>query len=143
MPQTLKIPPARWKAQRGRITELYVNQDKTLDEVIQIMAKSGFHATIGGKVISEKKRKKGLRRYRASQIEEDCKRNVPEYRNLLIHRVHEVVGTSTCGVVALTPPSSNSMVVLINGLPWLNFRESFNDLIKSRPPLFSPNQQNG
>ncbi|EWZ02515.1 hypothetical protein FOYG_01774 [Fusarium oxysporum NRRL 32931] len=45
MPQTLKIPPARWKAQRGRITELYVNQDKTLDEVIQIMAKSGFHAT--------------------------------------------------------------------------------------------------
>lgn len=79
-------------------------------------------------MISEKKRKKGLRRYRASQIEEDCKRNVPEYRNLLIHRVHEVVGTSTCGVVALTPPSSNSMVVLINGLPWLNFRESFNDL---------------
>ncbi|EXK45946.1 hypothetical protein FOMG_04192 [Fusarium oxysporum f. sp. melonis 26406] len=46
MPQTLKIPPARWKAQRGRITELYVNQDKTLDEVIQIMAKSGFHATL-------------------------------------------------------------------------------------------------
>ncbi|EXK45945.1 hypothetical protein FOMG_04191 [Fusarium oxysporum f. sp. melonis 26406] len=81
--------------------------------------------SIGGKVISEKKRKKGLRRYRASQIEEDF------------------VGTSTCGVVALTPPSSNSMVVLINGLPWLNFRESFNDLIKSRPPLFSPNQQNG
>jgi hypothetical protein len=45
MPQTLRILPAIWEAQRARIAELYVNQDKTLDEVIQIMTESGFYAT--------------------------------------------------------------------------------------------------
>ncbi|KAF4948082.1 hypothetical protein FGADI_9869 [Fusarium gaditjirri] len=168
MPQVTRIPPALWDAQRPRITELYVNQDKTLDEVIQIMAESGFHATkaqyirkvnvnwklqknytkekwlhasalvakreaegkitelsIDGKVISEKKRKKELRRYHASQTEEDF------------------VGTSNCGVVAFTPPSSNTCIVLTNGLPWLHFRESINILIKSQAPLPSPNLQDG
>ncbi|SCN88121.1 related to ankyrin [Fusarium fujikuroi] len=168
MPQTARIPTALWEAQRARITELYADQHKTLDEVIQIMAESGFHATkaqyirkvnvnwkleknytkkkwqhasalvekrqaegkltklsINGKVISEKRRKKALRRYRVSQVEE------------------EFANTTACGVVACTPPSSNSRVVLINGLPWLKFRESLNSLIESRTPLFSPNQQNG
>ncbi|KAL5603062.1 hypothetical protein FOBRF1_010595 [Fusarium oxysporum] len=45
MPQAPRLPPAEWEAQRARITELYVNKDKTLDEVIQIMAESDFHAT--------------------------------------------------------------------------------------------------
>nr|RBQ93769.1 hypothetical protein FVER53263_04556 [Fusarium verticillioides] len=45
MPQAPRIPPALWEAERPRITELYVNQDKTLDDVIQIMTESGFHAT--------------------------------------------------------------------------------------------------
>ncbi|KAG5798677.1 hypothetical protein H9Q69_002253 [Fusarium xylarioides] len=168
MPQAPRISPALWEAQRPRITELYVNQDKTLDEVIQIMADSGFHATkpqyirkvnvnwklqknytkekwqhasalvakrqaegkltelrIDGKVISEKRQRKEVRRYHASQVEA------------------ELVRTNIDGVVACTPPPSNSRVVLINGLPWLKFRESFNNLIKSQPPLFGPNQQNG
>ncbi|KAF5649325.1 ankyrin protein [Fusarium sp. NRRL 25303] len=167
MPQTARIPPAVWEAQRPRITELYVSQDKTLDEVIQIMADSGFHATkpqyirkvnvnwklqknytkekwqhasalvekrqaegkltklsIDGKVISEKRRKKELRRYHVPQVEE------------------EFVSPSAYGVVACTPSSFNSRVVLINGLPWLKFRESLNNIIKSQPPLFSPNPQN-
>ncbi|KAF5253382.1 hypothetical protein FANTH_1699 [Fusarium anthophilum] len=167
MSQASRIPPAIWEAQRPRITELYVNQDKTLDEVIQIMAESGFHATkpqyirkvnvnwklqknytkekwqlasalvtkrqadgkitqlsIDGKVISEKRRKKELSRYHVSQVEE------------------EFDTTNTSGVVACTPPSSNSRIVLTNGLPWLKFRESFNNLIKSQPPPFDPNQQN-
>ncbi|KAI1016961.1 hypothetical protein LB504_006961 [Fusarium proliferatum] len=168
MPQTERIPTALWDAQRPRITELYVDQDKTLDEVIQIMAESGFHATkpqyirkvnvnwklqknytkekwqhasalvekrqaegkptklsIDGKVISEKRRKKELRRYHNPQFEEGS------------------VSPSAYGVVACTPPSFNSGVVLINGLPWLKFRESLNNLIKSQPLLFSPKQQNG
>ncbi|KAH7177408.1 ankyrin repeat-containing domain protein [Fusarium sp. MPI-SDFR-AT-0072] len=98
--------------------------------------------SIDGKVISEKRRKKESRRYHVSQVEEECECNMLGYRHLLIRCVYEVVGTSHCGVVAFTPPSSNSIVVLTNGLPWLNFRESFNNLIKSRAPLFSPNQQN-
>ncbi|KAF5571261.1 ankyrin protein [Fusarium phyllophilum] len=153
MPQAPRILPAVWEAHRPRITELYVNQDKTLDEVIQIMAESGFHATkaqyirkvnvnwklqknytkekwqhasalvtkreaegkitqlsIDGKVISEKRRKKELGRYHTSQVDEDF------------------VSTSTHGVVAFTPPSSNPRVVLINGLPWLKFQESFDNL---------------
>ncbi|KAF5704728.1 ankyrin protein [Fusarium globosum] len=157
MPQAPRLPPAEWEAQRARITELYVSQDKTLDEVIQIMAESGFHATkpqyirkvnvnwklqknytrekwqhasalvekrqtegkltklsIDGKVISEKKRKKELRRYHSSQIEQD---------------------------LAYTPPSSNSKVVLIGNLPWLNFRESFNNLLCNQFPFSSPNRQ--
>ncbi|KAF5632851.1 ankyrin protein [Fusarium sp. NRRL 52700] len=168
MPQAPRIPPAIWEAQRPRITELYVNQDKTLDEVIQIMSESGFHATkpqyirkvnvnwklqknytkeqwqyasalvekrqaegkltklsIDGKVISEKRQRKEARRYHVSQAEE------------------EFTATITSGVVACTPPSFNSRVVLINGLPWLKFRESFNNLIKSQTPLFDPSQQNG
>ncbi|KAF4501580.1 hypothetical protein FAGAP_2222 [Fusarium agapanthi] len=142
MRQASRISPALWEAQRPRITELYVNQDKTLDEVIQIMAESEKwqHASalvtkreadgkitqlsIDGKVVSEKRRKKELRRYHVSQIEE------------------EFAATNTSGVVACTPPSSDSRVVLINGLPWLKFRESFNNLIKSQPPPFGPNQQN-
>ncbi|KAF5971055.1 ankyrin protein [Fusarium bulbicola] len=142
----------------ARIAELYVNQDKTLDEVIQIMAESGFHATnpqyirkvnvnwklqknytkeqwqfasalvekrqadgkltqlsIDGKVISEKRRKKELKRYHVSQIEE------------------EFTATNASGVLAHTPPPSNSRVVLINGLPWLKFRESFSSLTISFP----------
>ncbi|CVK87440.1 related to ankyrin [Fusarium mangiferae] len=168
MPQTARIPTALWEAQRPRITELYVGQDKTLDEVIQIMAEAGFHATkpqyirkvnvnwklqknytkekwqhasalvekrqaggkltklsIDGKFISEKRQKKELRRYHVPQVEE------------------EFISTHAYGVVACTPPSSSSRVVLINGLPWLKFRASFNNLIESRTPLFSPNQQNG
>ncbi|KAH7486234.1 hypothetical protein FOMA001_g4206 [Fusarium oxysporum f. sp. matthiolae] len=154
MPQAQRISSALWEAQRSRITELYVNQDKTLDEVIQIMAETNFHATkpqyirkvnvnwklqknytkekwrhagvlvekrqaegkltelsIDGKVISEKRRKKELRRYHALQVGENF------------------ASTNTCGVVAPTPPSSNSKVVLISHLPWLNFRESFNNLM--------------
>ncbi|KAF5607388.1 ankyrin protein [Fusarium subglutinans] len=168
MPQAPRIPPAVWEAQKPRITELYINQDKTLDEVIQIMAESGFHATkpqyirkvnvnwklqknytkekwqhasalvkkrqaegkltelrIDGQVISEKRRKKELRRYHVSQVEE------------------EFAATNTSGVVACTPPSFNSRVVLINGLPWLKFQESFSNLIKSQRLPFNPNQQNG
>ncbi|KAI3588778.1 ankyrin repeat-containing domain protein [Fusarium oxysporum f. sp. albedinis] len=168
MPQAQRISSALWEAQRSRITELYVNQDKTLDEVIQIMAETNFHATkpqyirkvnvnwklqknytkekwrhagvlvekrqaegkltelsIDGKVISEKRRKKELRRYHALQVGENF------------------ASTNTCGVVAPTPPSSNSKVVLISHLPWLNFRESFNNLINDRHPLFNPNQQDG
>ncbi|PNP84944.1 hypothetical protein FNYG_01768 [Fusarium nygamai] len=168
MSQAPRIPPALWEAQRLRITELYVNQGKTLDEVIQIMDESGFHATkaqyirkvnanwklqknytkekwqhasalvekrqaegkltelrIDGKVISEKRRKKELKRYHSLHVEEDF------------------VITNIDGVVAFTPPSSNSRAVLINGLPWLKFRESFNNLIKSQPPLFGPKQRNG
>ncbi|EWG42838.1 hypothetical protein FVEG_04556 [Fusarium verticillioides 7600] len=168
MPQAPRIPPALWEAERPRITELYVNQDKTLDDVIQIMTESGFHATraqyirkvnvnwklqknytkekwqhasalvtkreaegkttqlsIDGKVIPEKRRKKELRRYHVPQLEEDF------------------VRTSDCGVVALTPPSLSSKIVFINNLPWLNFRESFTSLIRSRALPLSPNQQNG
>ncbi|KAF5723230.1 ankyrin protein [Fusarium mundagurra] len=168
MSQAPRIPPAVWEAQRPRITELYVNQDKTLDEVIQIMAESGFHATkpqyirkvnvnwklqknytkekwqhasalvakrqaegkltelrIDGKVISEKRRKKELNRYHGLHVEENF------------------VSTNIDGVVALTPQPSNSRVVLINGLPWLKFRESFTNRIKSQPPLFGPNQKDG
>ncbi|KAG9500916.1 hypothetical protein J7337_006597 [Fusarium musae] len=169
MPQAPRIPPALWEAERPRITELYVNQDKTLDDVIQIMTESGFHATraqyirkvnvnwklqknytkekwqhasalvtkreaegkttqlsIDGKVIPEKRRKKELRRYHVPQLEEDCECNMLGYRHLL--NVFEVVRTSDCGVVALTPPSSSSKIVFINNLPWLNFRESFTSL---------------
>ncbi|RKL41852.1 hypothetical protein BFJ72_g5190 [Fusarium proliferatum] len=122
MPQTARIPPVVWEAQRPRITELYVSQDKTLDEVIQIMAESGFHATkpqyirkinanwklqknytkekwqhasalvekrqaegkltklsIDGKVISEKRRKKELRRYRILQVEEELRSQPPRF----------------------------------------------------------------
>ncbi|KAG4275871.1 hypothetical protein FPRO04_07990 [Fusarium proliferatum] len=168
MPKTARIPSDLWEAQRPRITELYVDQDKTLDEVIQIMAESGFHATkpqyirkvnvnwklqknytkekwrhiialvekrkaegklteisIHGHAVSEKKMKKELRRYHISQVGED------------------LVSTSHSGVVAFTPPSSNSIVVLTNGLPWLKFRERFNNLVKSSAPLLGPNQQNG
>ncbi|KAF5608355.1 ankyrin protein [Fusarium pseudoanthophilum] len=120
MPQAPRIPPTVWEAHRPRITELYVDQDKTLDEVIQIMAESGFRATkpqyirkvnvnwklqknytkekwqhagalvekrqaegkltelrIDGKVISEKRRKKELRRYHGSNVEEDFKSQPP------------------------------------------------------------------
>ncbi|KAF5584962.1 ankyrin protein [Fusarium pseudocircinatum] len=120
MPQAPRIPPALWESQRPRITELYVNQDKTLDDVIQIMAESGFRATksqyirkvnvnwklqknytkekwqhasalvtkreaegkitqlsIDGKVISEKRRKKELRRYHVPQLEEDFRSRAP------------------------------------------------------------------
>ncbi|KAF4441718.1 hypothetical protein FACUT_2456 [Fusarium acutatum] len=186
MSQAPRIPPALWEAQRLRITELYVNQDKTLDEVIQVMTESGFHTTkpqyirkinvnwklqknytrekwqhasalvtkreaegkitqlsIDGKVISEKRRKKELRRYHVPQVDEDCRCIMLENRNLLIYCVYEVVTTSAYGVVAFTPPLSNSRAVLVNGLPWMKFRESFNSLIKSQPPLFGPNQQNG
>ncbi|KAF4340615.1 hypothetical protein FBEOM_5461 [Fusarium beomiforme] len=45
MPPASKIPTALWEAQKARITELYVDQDKTLDEVIETMAESGFNAT--------------------------------------------------------------------------------------------------
>ncbi|KAH7212923.1 ankyrin repeat-containing domain protein [Fusarium oxysporum] len=150
MPQAPRLPPAEWEAQRARITELYVNKDKTLDEVIQIMAESDFHATkpqyirkvnvnwklqknytrekwqhagalvtkreaegkitelnIDGKVISEKRRKKELRRYNVSPVEEEF---------------------------AYTPPSSNSKIVLIDNFPWLNFRESFNNLLDAHFP---------
>ncbi|KAF5625834.1 ankyrin protein [Fusarium tjaetaba] len=165
MPQAPRISPTVWEAHRPRITELYVNQDKTLDEVIQIMAESGFHATqvhnamnvnwklqknytkeqwqyarllvekrqaegkltklsIDGKVISEKRQKKEARRYHVSPAEE------------------ELAATITSGVVACTPPSLNSRVVLLDGLPWLKFRESFNKPIKSQPPLFVPHQRN-
>ncbi|KAF5690237.1 ankyrin protein [Fusarium circinatum] len=167
MPQAPRIPSAIWEAQRPRITELYVNQDKTLDEVIQIMAESGFHATkpqyirkvnvnwklqknytkekwqqatalvkkrqaegkltelrIDGQVISEKRRKKELRRYHALQVEEDFE-----------------VGTSTFGVVASTPPVLNHRDVLINSLPWFNYQESFNNLSNNIETLpFSPTQ---
>ncbi|WKT40569.1 Ankyrin repeat [Fusarium oxysporum f. sp. vasinfectum] len=168
MPQAPRLPPAEWEAQRARITELYVNQDNTLDDVIHIMAESGFHATkaqyirkvnvnwkmqknytkgkwqhasalvtkreaegkitelsIDGKVISEKRRKKELRRYNVSPVEE------------------EFASNTTSGVVAYTPPSSNSKIVLIGNFPWLNFRESFNNLLCSRCPLSSPNRQDG
>ncbi|KAJ0147552.1 Uncharacterized protein HZ326_9795 [Fusarium oxysporum f. sp. albedinis] len=186
MPQAQRISSALWEAQRSRITELYVNQDKTLDEVIQIMAETNFHATkpqyirkvnvnwklqknytkekwrhagvlvekrqaegkltelsIDGKVISEKRRKKELRRYHALQVGENCMCHVLGFRHLLIRCVYQVASTNTCGVVAPTPPSSNSKVVLISHLPWLNFRESFNNLINDRHPLFNPNQQDG
>ncbi|KAF5974890.1 ankyrin protein [Fusarium coicis] len=167
MPQAPRIPPTIWEAHRPRITELYVNQDKTLDAVILIMAESGFHATkpqyirkvnvnwklqknytkekwqyasilvekrqaegkltklsIDGKVISEKRQRKEVGRYHVSPVEE------------------ELAATITSGVVACTPPSLNSRVVLLDGLPWLKFRESFNKPIKSQPPLFVPYQRN-
>ncbi|RBA08833.1 hypothetical protein FPRO05_07113 [Fusarium proliferatum] len=114
MSQAARIPTALWEAQRARITKLYVDQDKTLDEVIQIMDDSGFHATksqyirkvnvnwklqknytkekwqhasalvekrqaegkltklsIDGKVISEKRQRKELRRYHVTLVEEE------------------------------------------------------------------------
>jgi hypothetical protein len=84
--------------------------------------------SIDGKVISEKRRKKELRRYHALQVGENCMCHVLGFRHLLIRCVYQVASTNTCGVVASTPPSSNSKVVLISHLPWLNFRESFNNL---------------
>ncbi|KAJ4256704.1 hypothetical protein NW762_008800 [Fusarium torreyae] len=46
MPQSARIPPAVWEAQKDRIASLYVDQDKTLDEVIKYMAEQhDFHAS--------------------------------------------------------------------------------------------------
>ncbi|KAI1067289.1 hypothetical protein LB506_004053 [Fusarium annulatum] len=120
MSQAARIPTALWEAQRARITKLYVEQDKTLDEVIQIMDDSGFHATksqyirkvnvnwklqknytkekwqhasalvekrqaegkltklsIDGKVISEKRQRKELRRYHVTLVEEEFESQPP------------------------------------------------------------------
>ncbi|KAF5683340.1 ankyrin protein [Fusarium denticulatum] len=161
MSQAPRIPPALWEAQRLRITELYVNQDKTLDEVIQIMAESGFHATkpqyirkvnvnwklqknytkekwqhasalvekrqtegkltelrIDGKVISEKRRKKELKRYHGSHVEEDFKSQPPlfgpnqkngslgfwEVANISLPSVYIIEGMATGSLPLPEPP---------------------------------------
>ncbi|TXC08938.1 hypothetical protein FocTR4_00002630 [Fusarium oxysporum f. sp. cubense] len=145
MPQAPRISPALWEAQRRRITELKaqyirkVNANWKLQKnytkekwqhasalVTKREAKGKItELSIDGKVISEKRRKKELRRYNVSPVEE------------------EFVSNTTSGVVAYTPPSSNSKIVLIGNFPWLNFRESFNNLLCSRCPLSSPNRQDG
>ncbi|RYC92934.1 hypothetical protein BFJ63_vAg4359 [Fusarium oxysporum f. sp. narcissi] len=122
-PQYIRKVNVNWKLQKNYTKEKWRHAG-VLVEKRQAEGKL-TELSIDGKVISEKRRKKELRRYHALQVGENF------------------ASTNTCGVVASTPPSSNSKVVLISHLPWLNFRESFNNLINDRHPLFNPNQQDG
>lgn len=42
MPQAPRIPTAEWEAHKALIKDLWINQNKTLDEVMQYMAELGF-----------------------------------------------------------------------------------------------------
>ncbi|RBR23071.1 uncharacterized protein FIESC28_04066 [Fusarium coffeatum] len=42
MPQAPRVSKAEWEAHRALITDLYINQNRTLDEVIEYMAALGF-----------------------------------------------------------------------------------------------------
>jgi hypothetical protein len=125
-PQYIRKVNVNWKLQKNYTKEKWQHAS-ALFEKRQAKGKR-TQLSIDDKVIPEKRLKKELRRYHVSPVEEECECHMLEYRHLLIRWVYKVVGTSHSGVVASTPPPSNSLLVLTNGLPWLSFRESFNDL---------------
>ncbi len=43
--QTRQYPPEEWESRRSEIERLYIEEDLNLEELIEKMAKSGFHAT--------------------------------------------------------------------------------------------------
>ncbi|KAF4453058.1 hypothetical protein F53441_4289 [Fusarium austroafricanum] len=149
-----RIPKAEWEAQRARITELYINQDKTLDEVIQSMADSGFHATkpqFIRKVNVNWKLQKNYTKEKweqasalVSKREAEGKSTelridgqvIPEKkRRKELRRYHVSQNeqalthcNASTSVVAYTPPPSESRIIICTSLPWFNFRSSINCL---------------
>ncbi|KAF4453145.1 hypothetical protein F53441_4142 [Fusarium austroafricanum] len=167
MPETEKIPAWRWEENKEHIRALYIDKNTKLDELIHLMERDhAFVATkaqyirklgnwkmkknatqgewkhaerligkrklegkdtdivIKGKVVSANKLRKELGRYGWVQ----------SYGPAASSPQH-----SPSAIAAITPPDSNSRIVLVDTIPWFQFQNSARLLIK---PTDTPNSDN-
>ncbi|KAF5565098.1 ankyrin protein [Fusarium napiforme] len=128
MSQAPRIPPAVWEAQRPRITELYVNQDKTLDEVIKIMTESGFHAT----------KPQYIRKVNVNwKLQKNYTREKWQQASALVEKRQAEGKLKELRIDGklISGKRRKKELRRYHGLP-------VDDDFKSQPPLFGPNQQN-
>ncbi|KAH7000485.1 ankyrin repeat-containing domain protein [Ilyonectria destructans] len=155
-----RIPNAQWDAHKEQIRALYLAEDKTLDQTIEIMReRHGFSATDKQYVrklkawgmkknvsshqwkqsVSLVQKRKALGKETKLTIDgmvisaKKMKKEMGRYSYPQYgHGGMSAVSTSTSlGIIAYTPPSDNAPRVFLDTMPWLRFQSSVESVLSS------------